>query len=1130
MHPSAPAPLRRLNRPIAALVALLLAVTALVLTPIAPAHAEPEALSSIDYVIGQDGGRVVVVDRADVRAYGIDPSTRLPAGLQVESPSPDFALVGTPTEAGLFTLVFLAESSPPMPVWRTYTVDVRVHDTPVWQTASVPAATSGLSYDVDLGVSPFADTFSVVAGATPAGISLSSAGKLSGTLSVSGSFTFTVRATNLAGSADRVFTLHIAPPTPAPVWQTTSLGEVRSGQPFSLGLRASDAMAYYVAGGELPPGLTLSGNVISGTPEIRSDNGSYRYEFTMGANGDGGATNHTFSGTVFPPIPRWITERVPAATIGVPYEFQLEARYQNGFIAQASLPTGLALHRDGRIAGTPTETGTFLTRIIVANGGAGTYRDFNFVVHPAAPVWQTTSLEALQVGTASSTTLQASDATGYRVTAGALPAGVTLEGDTVTGTPTEYGPYDVEITASHAGAETAQRFTGRVAAGAVEWVTRQIGPFTVGHPVDLQFEATNAERFIAAGVLPFGLTLDPDGRLHGTLIGASGSIMVQAQNADGFGPYRTFSFDARFEPAWRTTSLGEPRVGEAYELELSASATTGFRITEGELPAGLTFDDRVIAGTPTAHGPYDVTIGATNGLIWVEQRFTGTVADGSVEWVTEFFGLLEVGLVIDDAFDADYAVRFTLESGALPTGLTLDEDGRVHGTVTEAGRFESSIRAANADGEGSTRTFTIDVRDVPVWTGESSFLMTAGNGLLIPETVEHGEVRGVAAADDDILEANLAAGGGIEFVALDAGTTTVTVTMWNGVAEHTQELTVEVRDEPEWQTTEFGGLREGLPFSIRLDATDATGFTVTDGELPAGLILDDGVVVGTPSAFGAYDVTISATNGDVQVEQRFTGEVSAAFVAWVTESFPTVNRNVAAELPLEAANAVSFELTGGALPAGIDLAQTDTGWALAGTPTEAGEFAFELTARNATGDVAPRAFDLVVAQPELTLTFPGEPGDEASGIEIGADASGLAPSSGWSVVLYSEPTEIAAGEASAEGAVAASATLATVPFGAHELRFSATGADGVDVSTSVWFSVGEDGRIVEVSTTGPVADPPRTPTPSPAPAAPAAPAAQDGGTIAHTGVEASVWLVAALALVLAGLAGLALAVRRRTAR
>lgn len=1021
-------------------------------------------------------------------------------------------------------------------------------------------------------------------------------------------------------------TVDLVPGDPAaPVWQTTNLGVLRSAEWFSLTLQASDATEYSLVEGELPPGLTLAGGVISGVPAARGDYGPYWYGFTVAASGPGGVTNQTFMGSVRSPNATWLTERITPATLGAPYEFQLEAEYADEFVLHGgAMPPGLTLEQDGRIHGTPTQVGTFALWLEAGNIGSGHYRSYDLVVYPPAPVWQTTDLGFTRVDVPLTTQLEATDATHFAVTGGTLPAGLDLVGDTVTGTPTAHGPYDVTITASHSGGETAQRFTGTVEAGTVGWVTPGIPDATVGYAIDLQLEATHAVEFeLASGALPEGITLDPDGRLHGTPTRVEGVYAhIRGVNADGQGVTRPFSMVVRdaatwvgettFEltageeldiertvvrggwitdvnvqpaglvaaevladtslqlealtagtatvtvtftngpqawtealtvtvlerPEWVTESLGDLRAGTAVHLELDAPGATEFEITEGRLPSGLTLDDGVLTGTPETHGPYDVTIAASNGHVQIEQRFTGVVADRQVEWVTESFGPLEVGLVLDDAFDADNAASFVLVSGALPTGLTLEADGSVHGTVTESGRFESTISAANADGDGVTRTFTIDVREVPVWTGETSFLMTAGNGLLIPETVAHGSVSAVAAADDDILEVSLAAGGGIELVALDVGTTTVTVTMWNGVAAHTQDLTVEVRDEPDWQMSDFGELREGVPFSIRLDATDATGYAVTDGGLPAGLILDDGVVVGTPETFGPYDVTIAASNGDVQVAQRFTGVVSAPLVQWTTESLPTLDRNVTAELPLDAVHAVEFELTDGDLPSGIELVQQDPtvdqlgelgAWVLAGTPTEAGTFAFELTARNATGDAAPRAFELVVEQPELTLRFAGEPGDEASGIEIEADGSGLAPSSGWSVTVHSDPIELASGATSAEGIVAASATLpGAVPFGAHELRFAATGADGVDVSTSVWFSVGEDGRIVEVSTAGPVGDPPRRSVPAPDPAS--APSAQTGGEIARTGVEPSVWLMAALALVLAGFACAAFAASRRTAR
>ncbi len=63
-----------------------------------------------------------------------------------------------------------------------------------------------------------APTFSVTSGTLPTGVTLSSSGLLSGTPTQSGTFTFTIRATNSAGAANQTFTLTVntPPDTTAP--------------------------------------------------------------------------------------------------------------------------------------------------------------------------------------------------------------------------------------------------------------------------------------------------------------------------------------------------------------------------------------------------------------------------------------------------------------------------------------------------------------------------------------------------------------------------------------------------------------------------------------------------------------------------------------------------------------------------------------------------------------------------------------------------------------------------------------------------------------------------------------------------------------------------------------------------
>jgi hypothetical protein len=370
---------------------------------------------------------------------------------------------------------------------------------------------------------------------------------------------------------------------------------------------------------------------------------------------------------------------------------------------------------------------------------------------------------------------------------------------------------------------------------------------------------------------------------------------------------------------------------------------------------------------------------------------------------------------------------------------------------------------------------------------------------------------------DAPISVELTPDGGVLVRAERAGAGVVTVAFTNGVGTWTQAVDVEVRDAPVWVTDSFGELREGVAADLTLDATNAVGFAVAAGALPAGLTLAaDGSITGAPEAFGAYDVTVAASNGDTEVTRRFTGVVSAPLVEWVTDGFEALDRNVEVALPLVATHAEEFALTDGELPPGLELTEAAS---ITGTPTEPGTFAFELTAYNASDEPVAREFELIVEQPELSLVLRAAPGDDASGVGIEADASGLAPASGWSVVLHSDPVEVAGGDATDEGGVEASATLPTpVPFGAHELRFSAVGADGAAVKSSIWFSVGETGEIEEISTSGPVVEPTRTPPP-------AVPGTGDTGRIAATGIDSTGWLAFAGALVLAGAAALVLAAR-----
>ena len=142
--------------------------------------------------------------------------------------------------------------------------------------ATLPAATAGTAYSATLtasgGKSPY--TYSISAGALPAGITLT-AGVLAGTPTASGTFNFTVTATDssttpLTGTV--AYTLTVSPAVvTAPTITITpaTLPAATVGTAYSATLTASGGTSpymYTLSAGALPAGITLTAGVLAGTP------------------------------------------------------------------------------------------------------------------------------------------------------------------------------------------------------------------------------------------------------------------------------------------------------------------------------------------------------------------------------------------------------------------------------------------------------------------------------------------------------------------------------------------------------------------------------------------------------------------------------------------------------------------------------------------------------------------------------------------------------------------------------------------------------------------------------------------------------------------------------------------------
>uniref|UniRef100_UPI003EB99D64 autotransporter family protein n=1 Tax=Xanthomonas sacchari TaxID=56458 RepID=UPI003EB99D64 len=143
----------------------------------------------------------------------------LPAGLSLSAAG---VLSGTPTQAGSFVFTATVTDSTagvPGQASRSYTLSIAAPTLTPGQP-TLPAGTAGTAYNQTLstsgGTAPY--SYSVVSGALPTGLSLTTAGVLSGTPSAAGSFAFSIKVSDANGfSATQAYTLTIASAVPAPV-------------------------------------------------------------------------------------------------------------------------------------------------------------------------------------------------------------------------------------------------------------------------------------------------------------------------------------------------------------------------------------------------------------------------------------------------------------------------------------------------------------------------------------------------------------------------------------------------------------------------------------------------------------------------------------------------------------------------------------------------------------------------------------------------------------------------------------------------------------------------------------------------------------------------------------------------
>jgi hypothetical protein len=327
----------------------------------------------------------------------------------------------------------------------------------------LPDPTAGRPYSFQIATNPpQPEGTAYAADGLPAGLSINaSTGVVSGTTSTVGLFKGTLYFSfgSASSSYPDQITVDAAAGAPTISSDGSAFGTV--GTPFLYTIAASNSPASYNYA-PLPPGLTASGALISGTPTTPG-----LFFTSISANngiGQGGIVVLMFTISPAGPIPSITSMALESSPAGAAFSYAITATNSPTSFSAAGLPAGLSLDAStGLISGTPGAPQVASIPISAANSyGSSLPRNLILTIGNFSAVTSATSMSGM-AGSAFAYTLTANNSpASYDLTG--LPSGLSIDPATgvVSGTPLTAGTYTLSANAANAlgsGPSTSITFT-----------------------------------------------------------------------------------------------------------------------------------------------------------------------------------------------------------------------------------------------------------------------------------------------------------------------------------------------------------------------------------------------------------------------------------------------------------------------------------------------------------------------------------------------------------------------------------------------------------------------------------------------------------------------------------------------
>ncbi|UGX88462.1 putative Ig domain-containing protein [Phyllobacterium meliloti] len=865
----------------------------------------------------------------------------LPAGVSVSSSG---GISGTSTAAGTFNFTLTATDSASMTASRSYSLTIAAPTLSMTPPAGTLVLSYGQAYSQAFvasgGTAPY--NYSLSAGALPVGISLNSAGTLSGTPTQPGLYTVSIRATDSSTGTGAPFArtqnyvLSVSAPTITVAPATLPNGA--AGTPYAATLSATGGAAPYnfsLTSGSLPIGVSFnSAGQFSGTPTA-----SGSFSTTIRATDANGFTAvQVYNWVINAPTIIVAPATLPNGATGTPYAAAVSATggaapYSFSLTA-GSLPVGVSFTSAGQFSGTPTSSGTFSTTIRAtdANGFTGS-QAYTWAINTGTVIVSPETLAAGTVAVPYSQTVSASAGIApytFAITSGSLPAGITLNPGTgvLSGTPTAQVNANFTVTATDSSTGSGPATGSRSYTLIINAPTITLPPTTLaGGVVGTAYSATlngasggtaPYSYAVTTGTLPAGLSLSAAGVISGTptAIGNVNFTVTATDSSGAPGPYT----------ASQTYSIA---VVEAVPIANPVSATVAFNSRDNLITLNITggaATSVAIASFP-ANGGFASASGTTityfapinsggpDSFTYTATNASGTSAPATVSItvtpptmvMTPAAGALPtatVGVPYSQTFAASGGTRPTTYTfPILPAGLTWTGNGSdgivLSGTPAAAGNINFSITATDfSTGAGSpftvTQNYSLSIVDaIPVANPVSATV--AFNSGSNPITLDiTGTATSVAIAAAPSSGTAVASGTSITYQPATgfSGTTSFTYTATNATGTSAPALvTITVNVAPP----------VAQPQTVAVAFNQAKAFTVTAtgaGPLTYSLV--------TAPSNGTAGVSESG-NATYTPNSTFSGTDSLVFAATGPggANNATVTFNVAAPVAIADLSALS---------------------------------------------------------------------------------------------------------------------------------------------------------------------------------------------------------------------------------